>query len=470
MHDNEFSYRPTLILLLVLGLGAIGAATDGLAAEPAPVGVAKVDITPETPVRMYGYASRKAESKGVAGRLKATALAIGSDEGDGPAVLLCVDCGAVPVDIREEVFRRVNRQTPIKPERFMLSNSHCHSGPNLKGMGSMSGEEHDHLARYARELTDRLEQVVCEALASRKPGLLAWTKGSVGFAANRRVLTDGKWSGFGAVPDAPADHALPVMRVTDVEGKLLAVVVNYACHCTTLRGNFPEIQGDWAACAQEYIEADHPGAAALVTIGCGADSDPCPHGTVELCEQHGRALADEVKRLLEGPLEPIEPKLTARLEPLDVPYAKLPPIEELKELAKKSYPAERLLKRIEQGDEPPTTKSYLVATWVFGDDLAMVFLSDEVVVDYALRMKRELDGNRLWITAYTNDVSTYVASKRLLGEGGYEVRNSLSSRISYGQPDQVEPAMEDRIVDRVRALLPEGFRSPSKPNATAAAR
>ncbi len=50
----------------------------------------------------------------------------------------------------------------------------------------------------------------------------------------------------------------------------------------------------------------------------------------------------------------------------------------------------------------------------------MVFLSDEVVVDYALRMKREMDGSRLWINAYTNDVSSYIASKRVLKEGGYE--------------------------------------------------
>jgi hypothetical protein len=452
--------------MLLLGFGLMVLSTPGweaTGAEAVPIGVAKVDITPQTPVRMYGYAARKTESEGIAGRLEASALAIGDDEGDGPAVLLSVDCGAVPPDVRQEVFERVGADVSLRPERFMLSNSHNHSGPNLKGMGSMSGEEHEHLARYKRELTDRLEKVVREALASRKPGLLAWSKGSVGFAANRRVLKEGKWAGFGAVPDAPVDHTLPVMRVTDADGKLRAVVVNYACHCTTLRGNFKEIHGDWAACAQQFIEADHPGAVALVTIGCGADSDPCPHGTVELCEQHGRALADEVKRLLQGPMQPIEPKLTARLAPLEIPFEELPPKEKLQELAKKSHPARRLLERLERGEQPPDTKSFQIGTWVFGDDLAMVFFSDEVVVDYALRLKRELDGSRLWITAYTNDVSTYIVSGRLIEEGGYEVRNSLSAAISYGQPDQLQPPMEDRIVNRVRELLPDRFRSAAKP-------
>ena len=428
-------------------------------AKVIPVGVAKVDITPGQPVRMYGYGARKTESEGVAGRLKAAALALGSDADDGPAVLLTVDCGAVPADICREVLRRVRARTPLKPERLMIANSHNHSGPDLKGMGSMSGEERRHLAEYAKELTGKLEEVVLKALSARKPGRLAWTTGSVGFAANRRVLKDGKWTGFGAVPEGAVDHGLPLLRVTDAQGKLLAVVVNYACHNTTLRGDFKQIHGDWAACAQESIEADHPGAVAMVTVGCGADADPYPHGTVELCRRHGRAVADEVKRLLAGPLKPIEPTISARSLRLEIPYEPAPPLEQLKELAKKSYPAERLLKRLERGEKPPASESYQIAAWVFGNDLAMLFLSDEVVVDYALRLKRELDGSRLWVNAYSNDVSTYIVSKRLIGEGGYEVNNSLSGKVTYGRPERLQPAMEDRIVQSAKDLLPAGFRS-----------
>ncbi|HIQ20029.1 MAG TPA: hypothetical protein EYH34_02160 [Planctomycetes bacterium] len=427
------------------------------AARTVPVGVAKIDITPRWPVRMYGYAARKIESEGVAGPLKATALAIGSDEADRLAVLLAVDCGAVPADIRDEVFRRISRRYPLRPERFVLANSHNHSGPNLKGMGSMTGSEYEHLARYAGQLTDRLEQVVAEALGNRRPGRLAWGRGTVGFAANRRVLKEGRWVGFGAVPDAPVDHSLCLLRVTDRGGKLMAVVANYACHCTTLRGNFTKIHGDWAACAQEYIEADQPDARALITIGCGADADPCPHGTVELCRQHGRALADEVRRLLAGPLQPIDPVLAARRAVIEIPFAPLPPVEELKKRAEKSWAVQRLLERLERGEKPPAKRPYQVTTWVFGDDLAMVFLSDEVVVDYALRLKRELDGRRLWITAYANDVSNYVVSKRLITEGGYEVRNSVSFLVSHGRPESVQPAMEDRIVECVKSLLPPAF-------------
>jgi hypothetical protein len=369
----------------------------------------------------------------------ATALAIGADQGDGPAVLLAVDCGAVPTDVRAEVLRRVGGKFPVKPERFKLANSHNHTGANIKGMASMPPQDRGPLKRYAAELTDALEKVVLEALSSRSPGRLAWTKGTVGFAANRRVLTDGKWTGFGAVPDAPVDHTLSLLRVTGPQGDLRAVVVNYACHNTTLRGNTMQIHGDWAGCAQEFIEADHPGAKALVTIGCGADADPCPHGTIELCRQHGRAMADEVNRLVATEFIPVDGNVKARSTSFDVA-----PLESAAEAA---------------ADGPAEPFTYSVTTWVFGDDLAMIFLEDEIVVDYALRIKREFDASRLWINAYSNDVSCYIVSKRLIGEGGYEPRSSASAKLTGGKPELLQPAMEDRILQAVHALMPDGFQS-----------
>jgi len=124
-------------------------------------------------------------------------------------------------------------------------------------------------------------------------------------------------------------------------------------------------------------------------------------------------------------------------------------------MAKRSYPAQRLLNLLADGQQPPTSATYPLTTWTFGSDLAMVFLSHEVVVDYALRLKRELDADRLWINAYSNDVSTYIVSQRLLDEGGYEANNSLSTLVTYGHPERLQPPMEDRIVEAVKSLLPE---------------
>lgn len=445
--------------ILLLSLAALLIRTPVAHAQLAPIGVAKVDITPKTPVRLYGYASRKNESTGVAGPLHAAALAIGDDAAPGPAVLLTIDNGSLPRPLRDELLRRLQARAGLKPDRLMLCHAHIHSGPDIHGMDSMTGEQREHLAQYARQLTDQIEQVVLQALASRRPARLEWTQGSVSFAANRRVLKNGKWSGFGANPAGPVDHTLPLLRVTDADGKLLALLVNYACHNTTLRDDFTQIHADWAGTAQEYLEADHPGAIALVTLGCGADSDPNPHGTVALCRQHGRALADEVNRLLTGPFKLISPTITSRQLTLDIPFDAPPPVDQLKRTADQSYAVSQVLQHLEQGQKPPKSAPYFLATWSFGNDLAMAFLSNEVTVDYALRLKRELDPQRLWINAYTNDVSMYIPSQRLIQEGGYEVNNSLAAFVTYGHPDRLHPTLEDRIIASVRSLLPDAFHS-----------
>ena len=98
MFMQRWSLRSMVILFAVSS--AVLVSIRLASAQVVPVGVAKVDITPESPVRMYGYGARKTESEGIAGRLKASALAIGADAGEGPAVLLTVDCGAVPTASR----------------------------------------------------------------------------------------------------------------------------------------------------------------------------------------------------------------------------------------------------------------------------------------------------------------------------------------------------------------------------------
>ena len=54
------------------------------------IGVARVDVTPEHPVRLSGYGNRRTESEGVEQRLWAKALALGRGETDA-AVLLTVE-------------------------------------------------------------------------------------------------------------------------------------------------------------------------------------------------------------------------------------------------------------------------------------------------------------------------------------------------------------------------------------------
>ena len=428
------------------------------AAEPArPVGVAKVDITPSYAIRLSGYGNRREETATVEQRLSAKALAIGSDE-DGPAVIVTVDNLGVPQTIRTEVLRRLAGKTRLQSDRFAIASSHTHCAPMLVGVApnlfsmDIPPEHLPAIERYTRELTDKIEAVVVAALADRQPARLAWGVGTVGFAANRRSF-----------PTKPVDHDLPVLRVTDAEGKVRAVLTSYACHCTTLARD--AFHADWAGCAQEALEREFPGAIALTAIGCGADQNPNPRRTLELAVQHGEALAGEAKRLLSEPLVPISSPLICRTKEIELAYDRLPTREEWQALAESksaniAYHARKNLARLDHGETIPSTLPYLVQTWVFGADLAIVFLPGEVVVDYSLRLKREFDHTRLWVNGYANDVPCYIPSRRVLEEGGYEGGGAM---IYYDRPTKFAPDVEARIIGAVHELIPAGFAAGRNP-------
>jgi hypothetical protein len=461
----------TLRTALCVGLLIVPAAVSPAADEPAavPVGVAAVDITPKTPIRLIGYAGRKTESEGVVSPLKARALAIGSDA-DGPSVLIAVDNCGVPARVTSEVASRLKTKVGLPRERLAVSSTHTHCGPTLSGSlnfmfgGALPPEQQAHIDDYTRELTDALEKAALAALADRKPGRLSWARGSVGFAANRRVLKDGKWTGFGVNRAGPVDHTVPVLRVVDPAGSVRAVLVGYACHCTTLGGDFNKVCGEWAGYACDAIEREHPGAVALVVIGCGADANPEPRRGLDDAKAHGAALAAEVARVLNGPMTPLPGRIAADYRQIELPFGAPPTRDQLTADAKKPGPPGYSARvHLEQLDSPtglPKTLTYPVQSWRFGDALAVVFLGGEVVVDYAIRLNRECDANRLWVVAYTNDVPCYIASKRILQEGGYEADSSM---IYYGRPTRLAPEAEDLIVDTVHALLPDPFDSPRRP-------
>lgn len=443
--------RPPTAGLAALLFGAL--ASTAAAQEPASfrVGAARVDVTPDAPIRLSGYGGRRAESEGVVQRLYARALAV-DDGRHGPAILIAVDNVGVPAWLVEDTAERLARAMALPRERLVIASTHTHTGPMLRdSIPNMFGtavppDHQERIDRYSELLGERMVEAALAAVEGLQPGSLAAGRGSLSFAANRRTA------------GGPTDPDLPFLAARAADGALLALVANYACHCTTLGGHDNFICGDWAGYAAEALERDQPGAVALITIGCGADANPASFG-LEQAQAHGRALADEVGRLL-ADAAPLSGPLTARLERHQLPFDRLPAHDEwqarLAQGGAVAYHAQKNLDRLERGETLPTHLDYPIATWTFGEDLALVFLAGEVVVDYALRLKREFDASRLWVTAYANDVPCYVPSERILREGGYEAEGAM---VYYDRPTRLQAGIEAQIVAAVRAQIPASYRT-----------
>ncbi len=457
-----------LIAWLSISLGngvALGQAVT-VASEVYLIGISQRDITPDYPIRLSGFGGRRLESEGVRQSIFAKAIAI-ADEEHRPTVLVTIDNLGISTSIREAIAKQLAKEG-VHLDRFVISASHTHTAPMLRGVcptlfGVPIPEDHQaHIDLYTDWLIAELVVLVQQAIADMRRCTMEFGVGKVSFAANRRNV------------GGPVDHDLPLLVVRDCfpqDARPVAILVNYACHCVTLSDN--KISGDWAGYAHEAIERQFPGTMAMVAIGCGADANPSSGVTGDrgdIAALQGAEIATEVVRMMSGFLQPVNGKIRSTRETIELPLQELPTRQEWEERAKQDnavgYHARYQIAKLDRGEQLMQSVSYEIQTWTFGTSLAMVFLPGEVVVDYALRIKKEFDNGRLFVNAYSNDSPGYVPSERILREGGYEGGGAMTY---YGIPTSYGEGLEEKIYDGVQRHLGTDFRrdfDPSKTNAS----
>jgi len=445
--------RHLLCLGLLLCLATSAHAEDR---RPWQAGVAKIIITPEKPMWMSGYAGRDKPATGKLHDLWAKALVIEDPRGKR-GVLVTLDLIGLNREISQSICRQLMKKYKLERDGIILSSSHTHTGPvvhsNLNVMFFLNKEEQEAVLEYARLLEKRIVHVVGDAVGKLAPAKLAWNIGTAGFAVNRRnnKEADVPMLREKGLLKGPNDHDVPVLTVTDGRGKLTAIVFGYACHSTVLP--FFEWSGDYPGFAQIELEQAHPGAIAMFWAGCGGDQNPLPRRTVPLARKYGKELADAVDAVLAKPMKAIDGNLTMSYAEIDLPFAELPTREQLVKDTESTnkYVANRarlLLEKLKKQGSLRGSYPYPVQAWQLGPDVTLVTLGGEVVVDYALRVKKELTPGTTWVMGYANDVMAYIPSLRVLKEGGYEGGGAM---IYYGLPTVWGPTVEERIMEAVHA-------------------
>jgi neutral ceramidase len=405
---------PISVVLVFLVVSTLSARAEDDPAEQAPhwrVGVAAAKITPDRRLHMAGYAGRKEPAEATEQDLFGKAIAIEDRDGNR-VVFVTLDLIGVLEKLRTEVATQVQEKYELPPRALLMNASHTHCGP---AYGREDAKD------YFDSLATTLVDLVGQSLEQLQPAKLSYSFARCSVAMNRRTPSD---EGFRNHPNpsGPVDHTVPVLSVRGADDdELRAVVFGYACHNTTM--GFLRWLGDYAGYAQEYFEQDHPDVTALFMMGCGGDQNPYPRSELKYAQMHGRSLATAVDAALEvnqGTLRhqrPIQGRLSSVLETVDLEFA-------TPDRADFSYPVQVIR---------------------FGDDLMLVALGNEVVVDYALRLKRELtkpEGPAIWVAGYSNVYSGYIPSRRVLLEGGYEARSR-----------PWKPTLEERIVGKVHELV-----------------
>ncbi len=408
-------------------------------------GLARVVITPEELMWMSGYGGRSKPAEGKLHDLHARVAVLRA--GEHTAVMVSLDLITVPTGMSARIAAAVEKKYQVPRKALMLTCSHTHCGPALDGklshMLAMEESDWEQVRAYQKTLDANVLAAIDTAFEDLQPARVEMGQGTTGFAVNRRR----------PIGEGPTDHDVPVLRIASADGKKLrGVIFGYACHNTTL--SFYQWCGDYAGFAALDLEDRHPDAVALFFSGCGADQNPLPRRTVELARKYGRLLSTAVSEVLKSPMTPLSTDLETRYREIDLAYASLPTREEIEKQLEsgnryQKARARLLLDEFDTNGKLAGSHPYPIQVWRLGNRLTWIALGGEVVVDYAVRLKRELGRETTWVTGYANHVMAYIPSERILKEGGYE---GGSSMVYYQLPSAWKPGLEDQIVRTVHEL------------------
>lgn len=288
--------------------------------------MARQDITP--PVGIYARswgASGHDVADSIHRPLTATAITFQQEPDGSPLALVSLDLGWWRrVEDEWRLRSTVLNELSLDADRLLLHFTHTHAGPSLcpaeaaKPGGYLIGP-------YLYRLADACTEVVRSALRSHAPAVLDWAYGASSLARNRDLPDpDGRRWICGFNPAGEADTTLLVGRVTyrdrqDAAGgargnsgksgrgrRIMATIVNYACHPTTLAWQNRAISPDFVGAMRDVVEQMTDEAPCLFLQGASGELAPREDYTddISVADRNGRQLGYAAVSVLEGMLPP----------------------------------------------------------------------------------------------------------------------------------------------------------------------
>ncbi len=426
------------------------------------VGAAAGVITPPPGTPMAGYYNERA-AEGVHDDLFARAVVLEKD--GAKAALVVLDLISTTRTLVEETRRLVESATGIPAANVMISATHSHTGPVLRGRGSRDGDfggENPLTIKYASELPGKVAEVVALAHSRLRPAVASVAHGrETAIAFNRRFhMTDGSvgWNPGKLNPKivkaaGTIDPDVPIVYFAgaEKEAKPIATYVNYAVHLDNIGGL--QISADVPGVVTRLLaDFKGPEMVTLWSAGCCGDINHIdvrwaePQKGFENAARMGTILTAEVLRAwpqlarvapgalrvrsemveLDGP--PITDEDLARAKDVVArrrdPNAKQPTFME-------QVQAYKALDVAARGGKPDRVEVQVVA---LGNDIAWVSLPGEIFVELGLAIKQDSPFPHTIIAELANGSIGYVPSRRAYPQGAYEV---VSARCAEGSGERL---------------------------------
>jgi len=434
------------------------------------MGVARADITPPPNIyaRSWGSALHDA-AEGIHRPLVTTCLFFRGGDPQIELYLLCFDLGWwYDIAHESEIRKAILERSGIADDQLLTHMGHTHSGPitNLQNLERQGGEL---IPGYRDKIVDGAVAALSGAKANAQSAVASWAQGRCDLARNRDLVLDSETFLCSVNPDGPTDDTVLVGRVTDMKGKIIATMVNYACHPVSLGGGNKLISPDYYGAMREVVERDTGGAPCLFLHGASGDMTPLRsyESDTAIADQNGRQLGYAALSTLTGMLPPeqeiafdriedsgarlgrwsLRPKpastvLKSTVSDTELPYVDLPSEAELREAIKTCTDRplkERLERRLMVRRDVGEGKSRKVRTTLLQiGDAFLVGAPAEPYSAFQKEIRARFPGHAVMVLNIVNGNVGYLAPADTYDKPGlYQIK------ISLFRPGCMEQVIED---------------------------
>lgn len=390
-----------IILLLIVNILSL-LIVQGNNNEPVTMGVSRINITPEEPVLMSGYEARKTPNTGIHDELFATALCF--SKANSKVMIITTDVIGFSHKQADEIKQSINLKTGISLDNILITATHNHGAPVIKTYTKKVPAENE---RYIITLIEKLVKISDEASRNLQPVKIGIGKGKCTMNINRRAkfADGGIW--LGRNPDGPCDHEVDILKFENMDGKLIAMHINWPCHGTTGGQKNYEITGDWPGATARYLENELGNETIIaVTAGASGDINPIygPGNNFDEINAIGSILGAEVIKILPD-IETLPAyTINSLYKTISLPGKKGSDTHFPQDEYEKGPDVEIRLSAIKVGN------------------IVFTGISGEVMTEIGIKLKEKSPYSGTVIITHCNGSSGYICTDDAFNEGGYEIK------------------------------------------------
>ncbi len=192
---------------------------------------------------------------------------------------LFISFDMVVVPFSEQLMQLIWEKLGIPKENIFMTATHSHTTPIVMLGILTENDKKDLFLEWLEIIKDVLIQTIERAMTRMQPAKIGYGTGKSYINVNRDEIKHGNKAELGNNYERPSDKTMYLVRLEDLNGQTIALIVNYAVHAVVMNGCLIDggvaVSGDIAGRSSSLMEEKlGKDSVVLWTSGAAGDQNP----------------------------------------------------------------------------------------------------------------------------------------------------------------------------------------------------